>query len=190
MVPTQVAQQGSHLVPVPAVVRFGPRSCGEAPEEPLFPVHYERVRDVCYVRPVPCHVAHLWCVFDKGGTAICFCRVILNLTEEFLAGKAYGTLRHEEPAARAKAERVQVAIVRFPDEEPPAAHTCRGQAVEQVIITLLRDFPERFAERAGIASHEQCHALGRHGGQVRVPLPFAQLFQRLTAVIAVQIVRH
>lgn len=39
MVPAQIAQQGGYLVPVPAVVRFGPRPCGKATEEPFFSFH-------------------------------------------------------------------------------------------------------------------------------------------------------
>ena len=145
IVPAQVPQQCRQFIPITAIVKFNPRPCGEIPEEPFFPVQYERVRDIGHVRPIPCHVAYLRRALNEGGTAVQPLRMFPDLAGEFLVGKTYGTFRHEEPLLRAEAERIQVTVIRFSNEEMSVFPACRRQAFPQVVVAFLRNFTEGLA---------------------------------------------
>ena len=79
---------------------------------------------------------------DDGGTAVRLLHMFPYLTGDSRIGKAYGAFSLEEPPPRAEAERIQVAVIRFPDKEPAASHACRRQAFEKLIVAFFRDFLE------------------------------------------------
>ena len=157
-VSAQVPQQCRHLVPFPAVAKFGSRPSGEVLQEIYFTSILEIVRYVGDRLFVPIDIFDKGSLLDDGGMQVYFLHVFPNLAVDFRIGKTYGTFRPEIPAVRLETERVQVSVIRFPDKEPVALHAGRRQAFQQFVITFLRNFMEGLAKCPGITLHKQCHA--------------------------------